>query len=230
VRSRYTSAPCVGYACLFNVVTHSLTSLTPSLTPFTSLHFRKHIADVRGAIEETTIEDIHRQTSQWQLNTYRQNHAPSASHMLKYYGTSSSVSTSGGGGGGGGGYASGSNALAIHDSSSSGSRRDESGDKLTSMLLGLDEDDDNGSVSAHTPTPAAPTRDLAELPYIDHPQGPETGAKARDESEEARIAAESARIIHLQVLREKVCGGGHLHAITTSHLHSFYHITLSLQH
>ena len=43
--------------------------------------------------------------------------------------------------------------------------------------------------------------EIKEIPYIDYPQ---VAHDEKDESEEARVSAESARIIHLQVLREKV--------------------------
>jgi hypothetical protein len=189
----------------------------------------KHIAEFRGAIEETTIEDIHHQTNQWQLNTYRENNAPSHTHMMKYYNTrsrsGSEQSTT---------HHQEQQQLVMHSSPSRSSdsvgvdytsvmngqghheaqRKSGVDDKLTSMLLGFDDDNESECVSegpthTHTHTHARSKErgysvsesEIKEIPYIDYPQ---VAHDEKDESEEARISAESARIIHLQVLREKV--------------------------
>jgi hypothetical protein len=189
----------------------------------------KHIAEFRGAIEETTIEDIHHQTNQWQLNTYRENNAPSHTHMMKYYNTRSRSgseqstthhqeqqqlvmhsSPSRSSDGVGVDYTSVMNGQGHHEAQ----RKSGVDDKLTSMLLGFDDDNESECVSegpthTHTHTHARSKErgysvsesEIKEIPYIDYPQ---VAHDEKDESEEARISAESARIIHLQVLREKV--------------------------
>jgi hypothetical protein len=92
-------------------------------------------------------------------------------------------------------------------------QQEQSEDKLTSMLLGLDvdeegEDDDvaSGGVTKKGSGNGSDV-DVNHVPYIDHlpPHANKTPVvDEKDQNEERRIAAESQRIIHLQVLREKV--------------------------
>mmetsp|Transcript_27391 Transcript_27391/g.46286 ORF Transcript_27391/g.46286 Transcript_27391/m.46286 type:complete len:2248 (+) Transcript_27391:148-6891(+) len=169
---------------------------------------RKHIAEFRGAIEETTIEDIHHQTNQWQLNAYRENHAPSPAHMMKYYNTCANAGRNLGGGA--------SQQLVVRSQENQQHSRMRSqrtkeknmgDDKLTSMLLGFDDDGDeegdNGCGDGKEGRDTLSKEELKEMPYIDYPQQLPPVVE-KDDDEEARISAESARIIHLQVLREKV--------------------------
>ena len=149
--------------------------------------YRKHIAEFRGAIEETTIEDIHHQTNQWQLNTYRENNMPTRSHIKKHY------------------HITNYDQNGVLDNNNNNNNKNDK-DKLTSLLLGYDNEEEDASQHQEQDHYAVvrSEKSLQDIDYIGHPSNNNNNNNEEKRSDHDEINAESERIIHLQVLREKV--------------------------